>query len=196
MDLHPLLVTGILYCAFAFFSKVLPWKRIRFRNIPGLIYVADVLLAPLMKLGAEGKITHWWDWSPVSRSEIDAAISPLVIASPTPQQRVYRTSGWLGQYNWDGVRDLYKTLFVLREVVVLEPDSYQGFWRLLISGNRYQDERQYEVYDKVDLLVRGRVKTLLDGRKQFLGQAEDGQYIALKLTEITSREQYPGMPFV
>ena len=196
MDIRSLVVTIIPLCAFAFVSQILPWKRIRFRKIPGFILAADLLLAPLMKLGAGGKITHWWDWEPVSRSEIDPEIRPLLIKSATPQQRVYRITKWLGQYNLEGIRDLRKTLFVLRMVVVLEPESYSGFWRLLISGNRYQDEKQYELYDRVDLLVLGKVKTLLDGKKWFLGQAEDGKYIALKKVAITTRDQYPDMPFV
>ena len=196
MDIRSFLVIGIPLCAFAFVSKILPWKRIRFRKIPGVVLVADLLLAPLMKFGAGGKITHWWDWEPVSRSEIDPRVSPLLVDSGAPQQRIYKISKWLGQYNLDGVRDLYKTLFVLQMVVVLEPESYPGFWRLLISGNRYQDEKQYELYDRVDLLVLGKVKTLLDGKKWFLGQAEDGQYIALKRVAITTRDQYPDMPFV
>ena len=53
-------------------------------SIPGFVYVADLLLAPLMKLGAGGKITHWWDWEPVSRSEIDPEIRPLVVESRVP----------------------------------------------------------------------------------------------------------------
>jgi len=85
---------------------------------------------------------------------------------------------------------------VLQEVVVLEPESYQGFWRLLIAGNRYQNEKQYDFYDRVDLLIQGRVKTLIDGRKWFLGQTEDGICIPLTLVAQTSRERYPDIPFV
>jgi hypothetical protein len=81
-------------------------------------------------------------------------------------------------------------------VVVLEPEWYQGYWRLMIAGNRFQDENQYQIFDQVDVLVRGRVKTLLDGRKMFLGHAEDGRYIPLKLVAITSRQHFPGIPFV
>ena len=149
-----------------------------------------------MKFGAEGKITHWWDWTPVPRREIDPEVSPLVLASRTPQLRIYRRTRWLGQYNWQGLKDLYLTLFVLRKVVVLEPEWYQGYWRLMIAGNRFQDENQYEIFDQVDVLVRGRVKTLLDGRKMFLGHAEDGRFIPLKLVAITSRQHFPGIPFV
>ena len=196
MDIRSRVVTRIPLFAVAFLSKILPWKRIRFRKIPGFVLAADLLLAPLMKLGAEGKITHWWDWEPVSRSEIDPEIRPLLVESGTPQQRVYKISKWLGQYNLEGIRDVHKTLFSLQVVVVLEPELRRGYWRLLISGNRYQDEKQYELYDRVDLLVLGKVKTLLDGKKWFLGQAEDGKYVALRQVEITTRDQYPDMPFV
>ena len=196
MGIKSLLVTGIVFCAAAFLWRVLPWRRIRFRSIPVFVFVVDVLLWPFMKLGAAGKITHWWDWTPVPRSEVGAEIRPLFVASKAPQQRVYKTTKWLGQYNWEGVKDLYKTLFVLQIVVVLEPESYPGFWRLLISGNRYQDKTQYDFYDQVDLLVLGRVKTLLDGKKYFLGQTEDGRYIPLTLVETTTRDQYPDIPFV
>jgi hypothetical protein len=175
---------------------VLPWQKIRFRDIPAVVYVADIFLAPFMKLAAAGKITHWWDWTPVPSRDIDPAVRPLVIASRAPQQRVYKKSKWLGQYNWTGLKDLYKTLFVLETVVVLEPETYRGFWRLLISGNRRQDKHQYDAYDRVDVLVRGKVKTLLDGKKRFLGQAGDGTYIPLKLVAVASREQYPDIPFV
>jgi hypothetical protein len=176
--------------------KILPWKNIRFRDIPGFVLIADLLLWPFMKLGASGKITHWWDWEPVPRSEIDPEIPPLIVVSCTPQQRVYKTTEWLGKYNWEGVKDVYKTLFVLHEVVVLEPESYQGFWRLLVAGNRYRDEKQYDIYERVNLLIQGGVKTLLDGRKWFLGQTEDGGCIPLKLVAQTSRDQYPDIPFV
>ena len=196
MEFRFLVVTGLACCACALFWGLLPWQKIRFRDIPGFVLVADVLLWPLMKLGAAGKITHWWDWSPVSRLDIDPEVPPLVVASQTPQQRVYKTTRWLGQYNWEGVRDLYKTLFVLQIVAVLEPESYQGFWRLLVAGNRYRDELQYEFYDRVDLLVLGKVKTLLDGEKRFLGQTETGGNISLTLVAITSRDQYPDIPFV
>jgi hypothetical protein len=172
---------------------VIPWQKIRFRNTPAFVLIADVILAPLMKLGATGKITHWWDWTPAPRIEIDPEIVPLVVASRAPQQRVYKKTRWLGQYNWQGLKDLYKTLFVLREVAVLEPEWYQGFWKLMIAGNSFQDERQYAFYDEVGLLVQGKVKTLLDGEKR---HAEDGRYIPLKLVAITTREQYPAVPFV
>ncbi len=46
------------------------------------------------------------------------------------------------------------------------------------------------------MLVLGKVKTLLDGKKLFLGQDEDGKYIALKKVAITSRDQFPDVPFV
>jgi hypothetical protein len=196
MEIRFLVVTGFAFCASVFLWRVLPWDRVRFRDIPGLVFVVDLLLWPFMKLGAKGKITHWWDWSPVLRLEIDPSVRPLIVASESPQQRVYRISRRLGQYNWEGVKDLYKTLFVLQVVVVLEPESYKGFWRLLIAGNRFQDEMQYQIYDRVDLLVRGKVKTLLDGRKLFLGQAEDGTYIPLRLFETTTRDRYPDLPFV
>jgi hypothetical protein len=197
MAIHSLLtITSVPFCAATVLARILPWRKIRFRNIPAVVYVADVLLAPLMMLGAAGKITHWWDWTPISRREVDCAVDPLVVTSRAPQQRIYKTSRWLGQYNWQGVKDLYKTLFVLQVVAVLEPEWYQGFWRLMISGNRFQDENQYKIYDQVDVLVRGKVKTLLDGTKAFLGQAEDGRYIPLKLVAITSREKYPNVPFV
>ena len=191
-----LIIAGIPICAGAFLAKALPWENIRFRDVPLSVYIADVLLAPLMKLGADWKITHWWDWTPVPCRDIDPTVRPLVISSRTPQQRVYKKTRWLGQYNWEGVRDLYKTLFGLQTAVVLEPESYRGFWRLLIAGNRPQDEHQYEVYDQVDVLVRGRVKTLLDGRKRFLGQTDDGRYIPLRLVAIASRHRYPDVPFV
>lgn len=155
-----------------------------------------MLLWPFMELGASGKLTHWWDWEPVPLSAINPEIPPLIVSSSIPQQRVYRTTELLGRYNWEGVRDLYKTLFTLQEVAVLEPESYRGFWRLLIAGNRYQDEKQYDLYVRVDLLIRGRVKTLLDGRKLFLGQAEDGRYIPLRLVVQTSRDRYKDLPFV
>jgi hypothetical protein len=197
MGLNTRVITdGIPQRGSAFLSKVLPWDRIRLRYIPVFVRLADVLLAPLMKLGAAGKITHWWDWTPVPRSEVDPAVRPLVIASQMPQQRVYKQSRWLGQYNWDGLKDLYKTLFVLQVVVILEPEWYQGYWRLMIAGNRYQDKNQYKIYDQVDVLVRGPVKTLLDGRKRFLGQAQDGRYIPVKLVAIANREQFPEVPFV
>ena len=196
IEIPALLVMGIAFFASVFLWRLLPWRRIRFRGTPLFVFVVDVFLWPFMKLGAAGKITHWWDWTPVPRSEVDAGVRPLVVASQIPQQRVYKITKWLGQYNWEGVKDLYKTLFVLQIVVVLEPESYRGFWRLLISGNRYQDKMQYAFYDRVDLLVRGRVKTLLDGKKYFLGQVEDGRYIPLKLVETTSRDQYPDIPFV
>jgi len=196
MEIRVLLVIGIAGFVYFFLWRVIPWERIRFRDIPGVVFAADFLLWPFMKLGAAGKITHWWDWKPVSRFEIDPEIRPLVVASQTPQQRVYKTTRWLGQYNWEGIKDLFKTLFLLHVVAVLEPKSYEGFWRLLVAGNRYQDERQYELYYRVDVLVLGRVKTLLDGKKYFLGQAEDGRYIPLRLVAITSRDQYPDIPFV
>jgi hypothetical protein len=196
MGMQAFLVTGIALCACAFLWRLLPWRRIRFRGIPVFVFVVDLILWPFMKLGAAGKITHWWDWTPVPQLEVDAEIPPLLVASQIPQQRVYKITKWLKQYNLEGVKDLYKTLFVLQVVVVLEPESYEGFWRLLISGNRYQDEMQYTVYDQVDLLVRGKVKTLLDGKKYFLGQTEDGRYIPLKLVETTTRDQYPDIPFV
>jgi hypothetical protein len=177
-------------------DATLPGERIRFRNIPGVVFIADLLLWPLMKLGAGGKITHWWDWAPVPRAEIDPAIPPLMVASSAPQQRIYRKTKRMGQYNLEGLRDLYKTLFVLQVVVVLEPESYEGYWRLLIAGNSFQDEKQYERWYRVDVLVIGKVKTLLDGRKLFLGQAEDGRYIALREVAITSRNQFPDVPFV
>jgi len=196
MEIQPLLIICIAFSACGLLWRVLPWQRIRFRGIPVFVFVVDVFLWPFMKLGAAGKITHWWDWTPVPRSEVGTEIRPLFVASQAPQQRVYKITKWLGQYNWEGVKDLYKTLFVLQIVVVLEPESYPGFWRLLISGNRYQDETQYDLYDRVDLLVLGRVKTLLDGKKYVLGQVEDGRYIPLKVVEITSRDQYPDIPFV
>jgi len=196
MGMQALLITGIAFCAAVFLWRVLPWRKIRYRGTPLFVFVVDVILWPFMKIGAEGKITHWWDWTPVPRSEIDTEIAPLVVESKTPQQRVYKITKWLGQYNWEGARDLYKTLFVLQVVVVLEPDEYQGFWRLLISGNRYQDKMQYEIYDRVDVLVQGKVKTLLDGKKYFLGQTEGGIYLALKLVATTTRDQYPDIPFV
>ena len=81
-------------------------------------------------------------------------------------------------------------------MIVLEPEWYQGFWRLMIAGNRYQDENQYEIYDQVDVLVQGRAKTLLDGRKRFLGQTQDRRYIPVKLVAFATREQFPEVPFV
>ena len=95
-----------------------------------------------------------------------------------------------------GLKDLHQTLFVLQTVVVVEPEWYQGFWRLMVAGNRYQDAQQYAGYDRVDVLVRGRVKTLLDGKKLLLGQAQDGKCIPLKLVAIANRESFPDVPFV
>jgi hypothetical protein len=196
MEMRFLLVTSAACIACLLLWRVFPWERTRFQGIPGYVFLVDVLLWPLMKLGATGKITHWWDWKPVLRSHVDPNVRPLIVASQMPQQRVYKTSILFGRYNLEGLKDLYKTLFVLQVVVVLEPESYDGFWRLLVAGNRYQGKNQYALYDQVDLLVRGRLKTLLDGRKYFVGQAEDGTYIPLKLVEITTRDQYPDIPFV
>ena len=80
-------IASVPFFAIALLPKVLPWRRIRFRDIPIVVYIADVVLAPLMRFAAAGKITHWWDWTPIPRREIDPEIEPLAVESYRPQQR-------------------------------------------------------------------------------------------------------------
>lgn len=149
-----------------------------------------------MNFVAEGKDTHWWDWEQIPKSQIPIHIKKLSVVSNLPQQRTYKISKFSGKYNFEGLRDLYKTLLILQTVVVLEPQNYKGYWSLVVSGNSFQDKNQFNIYNKVNLLFKGKVKTLLDGKKLFLGVTQEGEYIPVKLVEVTSRKNHKNMVFV
>ena len=169
-----------------------PWlPSYRFRDRHGIRRVVDVLLKPLMVLVATGKDSHWWDWEDLALEAIDPDVPRVRVRTTHRQLRRYRRLPILGKYNLDGLRDLYLTLRVLPEVAVLEPVGHSGSWSLVIQGNYGAAQAAL-----CQFLHRGRIKTLLDGDKAFVGLTADGRFVPLCLVERCHRSAHPEMLFV
>jgi hypothetical protein len=165
--------------------------KYRFREANFFEKIGDIMLKPLMNAIATGKDAHWWDWTLLENKEVDKKVKQVHIKSDFPQMRQYKKLPLLGRYNPLGVKDLYITLRVLKEVAVLEPKNFKGDWSLVIRG--YYPEKKYI---RSNFIQRGRVKVLIDGKKSFLGITKKGKYIPLKLVEKCPREKHFDMLFV
>jgi len=165
------------------------FPKYKFRKKHGIKHALNMLLKPFMILSATGKDSHWWDWEELK--EVDTKINQLCVGTRHPQKRKYKNSPLLGKYNLQGLTDLYITLRTLDEVAVLEPVNFKEEWSLVIRGNYGTSE-----YIMCKFLHKGRVKTLLDGNKHFLGITKNGKYIPVKLVERCSRQKHKKILFV
>ena len=145
----------------------------------------DILLRPLMSF-FENKDSHWWDWS---EFEVTQKNLPWLTLEKDKQAiRKFRKYPLLGQYNFSGLIDLYKTLKILRKVAVLIPDNYKGLWSLIIKRKKETIICNFK--------HKGSVKSLLDGEASYLGMNENGEYIKLKLVKICDRKLHQELLFI
>ncbi|MEP7103405.1 MAG: hypothetical protein ABI721_01700 [Candidatus Dojkabacteria bacterium] len=167
--------------------------KYEYRSSNILEKVADLLLIPLMELIATGKDSHWWDYEFIDIKNID--VKALIIDTGKPQKRLFKKSKLFGQYNLSGIHDLYLTLRVLNELAVVEPVNYGGEWSLVIKGqHKFEDNDETLIACK--FTTKGKVQTLLDGKRSYYGLTKDNKFIEIKLVEICDRNKHKDILFV
>lgn len=160
-------------------------KKYLYRKYKPFEKSTDTILRPLMVL-FEGKDSHWWDWS---EFEVTQKNLPWLTLEKDKQAiRKFRKYPLLGQYNFSGLIDLYKTLKVLRKVAVLNPESHKGLWSLIIKRKKETIICNFK--------HKGAVKSLLDGEASYIGVTENGEYIKLKLVKICDRKLHQELLFI
>jgi hypothetical protein len=141
-----------------------------------------IIMQPFMEVFADSKVSHWYDWQPISKSQINPDTTALTLKSKANQY---------GEYdNVLSYKNLVRSLGGVKEAAIIEPTDYSGFWSLVFC-NKMDD-----ICSKGNIMQSGKVKILLDGENSLWGLDSNGNFIELKLDKLTDRTQDKDVLFI
>lgn len=168
---------GVCYGFFAFGVD-----KFAYRNYNFFGQQFTIVSQPFMQLFGAGKVSHWYDWENLDKTEIDSRVQSLSLRSEKTQY---------GEYNKQfSYKNTLRSLGWVTEAAVVEPISYKGNWSYVFCSVKEN------VCQKSNILSKGSVKVIVDGEVIAWGMDGDEKFIQLKLLGYTQRDKNKDILFI
>lgn len=141
----------------------------------------NIIAQPFMEVFENGKVTQFYNWENIEKSDIERKIEPLNIRSKAEQY---------GEYGKPSYKNLFGGLGMVQEAALISPQNYSGTWSLVYCNTKTN------FCQKNNLKYSGTVKILVDGDWELWGVNSSGNYIQLKLGMYINRKEYPSVLFI
>lgn len=141
----------------------------------------NIIAQPFMEVFENGKVTQFYNWENIDKSEIEKRTEPLSIRSKSEQYREYGKTSY---------KNLFGDLGMIQEAALISPQNYSGKWSLVYCSTRTN------FCQKNNLKYTGTVKILVDGEVELWGISSNENYIQLKLDKYINRKEYPVVLFI
>ncbi len=172
---------AIIYVLIAYFFYFVYPPRYSYRKENFSQTQATILIQPFMEVFGYQKVSHWYDWKDVSEAEIPKIIQPLSIFASSDYRKLDEKNP---------IRNTLASLGKVTESAIVEPVNYSGKWSIVFCT---QDRG---LCQESNILVKGRVKILVDGNGELWGKSQQNEIIQLRIVGYITRDRYKSVVHV
>jgi hypothetical protein len=141
----------------------------------------NIVAQPFMETFENGKVTQFYNWENINKSDIGSKVEPLSIRSKAEQYR---------EYGKPSYKNFLGSLGVIKEAALITPQNYDGKWSLVYCNAKDN------FCQKNNINYTRTVKILVDGELELWGVDQSGNYLKLKLEKYIERKEYPDVLFI
>lgn len=170
-----------LYICIGYSFHVVSKPKYNYNSSNFLKQQGNIIAQPFMEVFENGKVTQFYNWENIEKSEIESKIEPLIIRSKAEQYR---------EYGKPSYKNFFGSLGMVQEAALISPQNYGGTWSLVYCNTKTN------FCQKNNISYTGTVKILVDGDGELWGINQNGNYIQLKLGMYINRKEYPDVLFI